>query len=111
MKFLGQYTIEQIQPQLNGNPSKIKVKVRLDRNGIFGITQASIIDPNDELPGKKFPKKTNKSKYFSIEQTMDTKLKIDNNTDLNTSTTNDSLDEVNSFRTSLIISSFFFFKE
>ena len=41
---LGQYTIEQIQAQPNGTPSKIKVKVRLNRNGIFDISQAAIID-------------------------------------------------------------------
>ena len=44
MNTLGQYTIEQIQAQPNGTPSKIKVKVRLNRNGIFDISQAAIID-------------------------------------------------------------------
>jgi hypothetical protein len=45
---IGQYTIEQIQPQPDGTPSKIKVKVRLNRNGIFDVTQASIIETIEE---------------------------------------------------------------
>lgn len=44
----GQYTIEQIQPQPDGTPSKIKVKVRLNRNGIFDVTQASLIETIEE---------------------------------------------------------------
>jgi len=55
--ILGQYTIEKIQPQVDGTPSKIKVKVRLNRNGIFDVTQASLIEtieePNAQAgPGK-----------------------------------------------------------
>ena len=51
---LGQYTIEQIQPQPDGSPSKIKVKVRLNRNGIFDITHAVLLENIDEpaSPGK-----------------------------------------------------------
>ncbi|CAF4983702.1 unnamed protein product [Rotaria sp. Silwood1] len=45
---IGQYTIEQIQPQPDGTPSKIKVKVRLNRNGIFDVTQASLIETIEE---------------------------------------------------------------
>jgi len=45
---IGQYCIEQIQPQPDGTPSKIKVKVRLNRNGIFDITQASLIESVEE---------------------------------------------------------------
>ena len=45
---LGQYTIEQIQSQADGTPSKIKVKVRLNRNGIFDVTQASLIETIEE---------------------------------------------------------------
>jgi molecular chaperone DnaK (HSP70) len=52
--FLGQYTIEQIQAQPDGKPSKIKVKVRLNRNGIFDVTEASIVDQTDEFARKKF---------------------------------------------------------
>lgn len=52
--ILGQYTIEQIQPQADGAPSKIKVKVRLNRNGIFDVTQACLIETIEEpaAPGK-----------------------------------------------------------
>ena len=49
---IGQYTIEQIQPQADGTPSKIKVKVRLNRNGIFDVTQASLIETIEEPAGK-----------------------------------------------------------
>ncbi len=52
--FVGQYTIEQIQPQPDGKPTKIKVKVRLNRNGIFDVTQAFIVDQTDEFARKKF---------------------------------------------------------
>ncbi|CAF1083675.1 unnamed protein product [Rotaria sordida] len=45
---IGQYTIEQIQPQPDGTPSKIKVKVRLNRNGIFDVTQAVLIETIEE---------------------------------------------------------------
>lgn len=45
---LGQYTIEQIQARPDGTPSKIKVKVRLNRNGILDFTQAFIVETNDE---------------------------------------------------------------
>ncbi|CAF1348662.1 unnamed protein product [Didymodactylos carnosus] len=44
---IGQYCIENIKPQPDGTPSKIKVKVRLNRNGIFDITQASIVDATE----------------------------------------------------------------
>ena len=47
-EILGQYTIEQIQPQADGTPSKIKVKVRLNRNGIFDVTQAALIETIEE---------------------------------------------------------------
>ena len=45
---LGQYTIEQVQPQPTGAPSKIKVKVRLSRNGIVDFTHAAIVDTTNE---------------------------------------------------------------
>jgi len=45
---IGKYTIKDIQPQADGTPSKIKVKVRLNRNGIFDVTQASIIETIEE---------------------------------------------------------------
>lgn len=45
---IGQYTIEKIQPQPDGTPSKIKVKVRLNRNGIFDVTQAALIETIEE---------------------------------------------------------------
>lgn len=50
----GQYTIEKIQAQPDGTPSKIKVKVRLNRNGIFDVTQASLIETIEEpnTPGQ-----------------------------------------------------------
>jgi len=56
---IGQYCIEQIQPQPDGTPSKIKVKVRLNRNGIFDITQASLIESiEEEIPTTPAPEET-----------------------------------------------------
>ena len=52
-KCLGQYTIEQIQSQPNGTPSNIKVKVRLNRNGIFDVKEAFIFDPTEDSKGRK----------------------------------------------------------
>jgi hypothetical protein len=48
---LGQYTIEQIQPQHDGSPSNIKVKVRLNRHGIFDMTHAALVESIDESTG------------------------------------------------------------
>ncbi|CAF0905146.1 unnamed protein product [Rotaria sp. Silwood1] len=70
---IGQYTIDQIRAQPDGTPSKIKVKVRLNRHGIFEITQASIVDKNEDLP----------------EEPMDTKGGIDKTTVQNVPTTNE----------------------
>lgn len=55
---IGEYTIEQIQPQADGTPSKIKVKVRLNRNGIFDVTQASLIETIEELNAPAGPEET-----------------------------------------------------
>ncbi|CAF3989262.1 unnamed protein product, partial [Rotaria sp. Silwood2] len=68
-----QYTIDQIRPQPDGTPSKIKVKVHLNRHGIFAITQASIVDKNEE----------------STEIAMDTKGGIEKTTVPNVPTTNE----------------------
>ncbi|CAF3039194.1 unnamed protein product [Rotaria sp. Silwood2] len=70
---IGQYTIDQIRPQPDGTPSKIKVKVHLNRHGIFAITQASIVDKNEE----------------STEIAMDTKGGIEKTTVPNVPTTNE----------------------
>ncbi|CAF2720389.1 unnamed protein product [Rotaria sp. Silwood2] len=45
---IGQYTIEKIQPQPDGTLSKINVKICLNRNGIFDVTQASLIKTIEE---------------------------------------------------------------
>ncbi|CAF1388679.1 unnamed protein product [Adineta ricciae] len=75
---IGQYTIEQIQAQPNGTPSKIKVKVRLNRNGIFDISQAAIIDTTT---------------ITTEEPVEDTKAGTENNPDLNTSTNSEPMDD------------------
>jgi hypothetical protein len=109
-KFLGLYTIEQIQPQPNGTPSKIKVKVRLNRSGIFDIPQASIIEPSDESTGEKFPKKSFKSKDFPIEESMDTRVKTEDSTEQNLPTTSDSMEEVSSIVLFVTIKFILFFE-
>ncbi|UJR26923.1 hypothetical protein I4U23_008232 [Adineta vaga] len=76
---IGQFTIEQIQAQQNGGPSKIKVKVRLNRNGIFDISQAAVIDMNEEL----------------TEEPLDTKGGTENTAEQNTSTASEPMDDSN----------------
>ncbi|CAF1157175.1 unnamed protein product [Rotaria sordida] len=74
---IGQYKIDQIRSQPDGTPSKLKVKVRLNRHGIFDITQASIVDKNEEL----------------IEEPMDTKGGIEKTTVQNVLTINEPVSE------------------
>lgn len=42
--FLGTFLIEKVVPQSSGDSSKVKVKVRIDSNGIFKIAQASMVE-------------------------------------------------------------------
>jgi molecular chaperone DnaK (HSP70) len=92
-EFIGQYTIEQIQAQPNGSPSKIKVKVRVNRSGIFDVAHASIVDPADDLAGKRFPQKNIKSKDFLTDESLDTKVRTEHSTEQNIPET---MEEVNS---------------
>lgn len=100
--LLGQYTIEQIQPQPDGTPSKIKVKVRLNRNGIFDVTQASLIETIEEpsVPaGANIVEiKKRKFHFFVAEESMETgapAAKVtENGGDQNTATTAEPMDEV-----------------
>jgi len=104
--FLGQYTIEQIQPQADGTPSKIKVKVRLNRNGIFDVTQASLIETIEEPnaptgPGKIQFLKYNKHihiDFFIAEENMETATPTPQGTqnggDPTTPTTTEPMEEV-----------------
>ncbi|XP_067663960.1 heat shock 70 kDa protein 4-like [Haliotis asinina] len=41
---IGTYQIDKVVPQSNGDSSKVKVKVRIDSNGIFKIAQASMVE-------------------------------------------------------------------
>lgn len=102
---LGQYTIEQIQPQPDGTPSKIKVKVRLNRNGIFDVTQASLIETIEEpnTPAGPNIDKYRKRKYHSFvaEEPMETANAAakgtENNGDQPTPTVTEPMDEVSEF--------------
>ncbi len=98
----GQYTIEQIQPQPDGTPSKIKVKVRLNRNGIFDVTQASLIETIEEPnapagPGKSPPSRKRKQSFY-IEEAMETTTPVpqvtENGGDQNPPTATESMEEV-----------------
>ena len=42
--FPGAYTITNVQPQANGESSKVKVKVRVNNHGIFNIQSASMVE-------------------------------------------------------------------
>lgn len=50
----GVYTITNVQPQADGQSSKVKVKVRVNNNGMFTVQSASMIEkiekPNDQEP-------------------------------------------------------------
>lgn len=103
--LLGQYTIEQIQPQPDGTPSKIKVKVRLNRNGIFDVTQASLIETIEEpnAPAGPNQDELRKRKYHSFvaEEPMETANTAakgtENSGDQTTPPVTESMDEVSKF--------------
>lgn len=73
--FQGKFTVEKIQPQNDGSPSKIKVKVRLNRNGIFEITQAVLVDPKEDPNGSnnKSKNSVNTFSFFSRFERRSTK--------------------------------------
>lgn len=99
---LGQYTIEQIQPQPDGTPSKIKVKVRLNRNGIFDVTQASLIEtieePNAPAGSNTIEIRKRKFNSFVAEEPMETGTAAtkptENGGDQNTPIVTEPMDEV-----------------
>lgn len=42
--FQGRFTIQNVGPQHDGDNSKVKVKVRVNIHGLFGVANASIIE-------------------------------------------------------------------
>uniref|UniRef100_A0A671RZA2 Heat shock protein 4 like n=1 Tax=Sinocyclocheilus anshuiensis TaxID=1608454 RepID=A0A671RZA2_9TELE len=41
---IGRFTIQNVMPQLDGDSSKVKVKVRVNMHGIFSVSSASLIE-------------------------------------------------------------------
>jgi molecular chaperone DnaK (HSP70) len=101
--ILFQYTIEQIQPQPDGTPSKIKVKVRLNRNGIFDVTQAALIETIEEPnapAGKILESRISASSSF-LEEAMETAAPAtqttENGGDQSIPTATEPMEDVSSF--------------
>lgn len=46
-RFIGQFTIKDVKPTPEGESSKIKVKVRINLNGIVGIVGASLVEKRE----------------------------------------------------------------
>ena len=49
--MIGSFKIFNIQPQMNGESSKVKVKVRINNHGIFNVTSASMVEKLDNTDG------------------------------------------------------------
>ncbi|XP_063233931.1 heat shock 70 kDa protein 4 [Bacillus rossius redtenbacheri] len=45
--FIGQYTIKDVKPAADGESQKVKVKVRLNNNGIFTVSSASLVEKRE----------------------------------------------------------------
>ena len=47
VSFTGSFQISNVQPQANGESSKVKVKVRVNNHGIFNVQSASMVEKLD----------------------------------------------------------------
>lgn len=43
-KFAGRWQIKNIKPTSNGEPQEVKIKVRINPNGVILITSANLVD-------------------------------------------------------------------
>lgn len=62
---IGVYNVTKVQPQTNGESSKVKVKVRINNNGLFTVQSASMIEKLDD--------KQNEQEQESMESENNTK--------------------------------------
>lgn len=53
--FIGSFTINNVQPQANGESSKVKVKVRVNNHGIFNVQSASMVEKLDDKTEEQGP--------------------------------------------------------
>lgn len=53
--FIGSFTISNVQPQANGESSKVKVKVRVNNHGIFNVQSASMVEKLDDKTEEQGP--------------------------------------------------------
>ena len=53
--FSGAFTINNVQPQANGESSKVKVKVRVNNHGVFNIQSASMVEKLTEKAEEQGP--------------------------------------------------------
>jgi heat shock 70kDa protein 4 len=60
VKQIGSFQVQNVVPNAEGEPSKIKVKVRVNLHGIFSVSQASLIEVvkktvTEEVPPQQLP--------------------------------------------------------
>ncbi|WAQ98137.1 HSP97-like protein [Mya arenaria] len=53
--FIGKFNITNVQPQANGDSSKVKVKVRINNNGMFTVQSASMVEKIEETQEEQGP--------------------------------------------------------
>lgn len=53
--FIGSFSITNVQPQANGESSKVKVKVRVNNHGIFNVQSASMVEKLDDKSEEQGP--------------------------------------------------------
>lgn len=70
--MLGSFKIFNIQPQANGESSKVKLKVRINIHGIFNVTQASMVEKVDN---------SDNSESMEVDDRKDDEDDTDNNQD------------------------------
>ncbi len=73
------------------------MKVRLNRDGIFDVIQASIVEAMEESNGKPFSmsETVTSQSLFLVEESIDPKVKSDLNPEQNIATTSETIEEVN----------------
>ena len=49
----GTFKVDKVQPQPNGENSKVKVKLRISVHGIFSVSSASMVEKVPEAEGSK----------------------------------------------------------
>lgn len=83
--YSGSFTIDKVVPQATGDSSKVKVKVRVNINGVFTVSTASMIEKveNKEEPMEVEETSTSSPQATDQEMTDDTASTTDKKTEGN----------------------------